>query len=86
MWQAGRLPVETLLTSISPMSEINQLLDGLADGRAIRQVMVPIRRDPRYSLRSERRLGVEAVDPRLKPGEERGANRFARDELARYCS
>ncbi|HEX7873591.1 MAG TPA: alcohol dehydrogenase catalytic domain-containing protein [Sphingobium sp.] len=41
MWRAGRLPVEKLLTSISPMSEINSLLDGLADGSAIRQVMVP---------------------------------------------
>jgi Zn-dependent alcohol dehydrogenase len=41
MWRAGRLPVETLLTSISPLSEINSLLDNLADGRAIRQVMVP---------------------------------------------
>lgn len=41
MWRAGRLPVETLLTSISPMSQINSLLDGLAEGRAIRQVIVP---------------------------------------------
>ncbi len=41
MWRAGRLPVEKLLTSISPMSEINSLLDSLADGQAIRQVMVP---------------------------------------------
>lgn len=41
MWRAGRLPVETLLTSISPLSEINSLLDSLADGRAIRQVVVP---------------------------------------------
>ncbi|WP_238995230.1 zinc-binding dehydrogenase [Sphingomonas solaris] len=41
MWRAGRLPVETLLTSISPLSGINTLLDGLADGSAIRQVMVP---------------------------------------------
>ncbi len=41
MWRAGRLPVETLLTSVSPLSEINSLLDGLAEGRAIRQVIVP---------------------------------------------
>lgn len=41
MWRAGRLPVERLLTSISPMAEINRLLDGLADGEAIRQVMIP---------------------------------------------
>jgi Zn-dependent alcohol dehydrogenase len=41
LWRSGRLPVEKLLTSISPMSEINELLDSLADGSAIRQVMVP---------------------------------------------
>jgi len=41
MWRGGRLPVEKLLTSISPLSEINTLLDLMADGSAIRQVMVP---------------------------------------------
>lgn len=41
MWRAGRLPVEKLLSSISPLSEINSLLDNLADGQAIRQVIVP---------------------------------------------
>ncbi|MBB5687686.1 zinc-binding dehydrogenase [Sphingobium boeckii] len=41
MWQSGRLPVEKLLTSISPLSEINDLLDSLADGQAIRQIVVP---------------------------------------------
>ena len=41
LWRAGRLPVERLLTSISPMAEINTLLDRLADGSAIRQVMRP---------------------------------------------
>lgn len=41
MWQAGRLPVERLLTSVGPMTEINALLDSLANGQAIRQVMVP---------------------------------------------
>lgn len=41
MWKNGRLPVEKLLTSISPLTEINGLLDKLADGKAIRQVMVP---------------------------------------------
>ena len=41
MWRSGRLPVEKLLTSISPMSRINTLLDLMADGSAIRQVMVP---------------------------------------------
>jgi alcohol dehydrogenase len=41
MWRGGRLPVEKLLTSISPLSRINTLLDLMADGSAIRQVMVP---------------------------------------------
>jgi len=41
LWRAGRLPVERLLTSISPLSEINTLLDRLADGSAIRQIVRP---------------------------------------------
>jgi alcohol dehydrogenase len=41
LWRAGKLPVEKLLTSVSPMDEVNDLLDALAEGRAVRQVMVP---------------------------------------------
>jgi alcohol dehydrogenase len=41
LWRAGRLPVERLLTSISPLEEINELMDRLAEGKAIRQVVVP---------------------------------------------
>ncbi len=41
LWRAGRLPVEMLLTSVGPMSELNTLLDALADGRAIRQIIRP---------------------------------------------
>lgn len=41
LWKAGRLPVERLLTSVHPLSEINTLLDALADGRAIRQIVTP---------------------------------------------
>ncbi len=41
LWRAGRLPVERLLTSISPLSDINGLLDRLASGEAIRQVVKP---------------------------------------------
>lgn len=41
MWRGGRLPVEKLLTSVSPMAQINSLLDLMADGSAIRQVMIP---------------------------------------------
>ena len=41
LWRAGRLPVEMLLTSVGPMSELNSLLDALADGQAIRQIIRP---------------------------------------------
>lgn len=41
LWRAGRLPVERLLTSVSPLSDINKLLDRLADGSAIRQIVTP---------------------------------------------
>ncbi len=41
LWRAGRLPVEKLLTSTSPLSSINQLLDELANGSAIRQIVMP---------------------------------------------
>lgn len=41
LWRAGRLPVEQLLTSVSPLSEINTLMDRLAEGAAIRQVVIP---------------------------------------------
>ncbi len=41
LWRAGRLPVERLLSSVSPLGEINHLLDELAAGRAIRQIVIP---------------------------------------------
>jgi Zn-dependent alcohol dehydrogenase len=41
LWRAGRLPVDRLLTSVSPLSEINTLLDELASGAAIRQIVIP---------------------------------------------
>jgi alcohol dehydrogenase len=41
LWRAGRLPVDRLLTSISPLADINALLDELASGRAIRQIVMP---------------------------------------------
>jgi Zn-dependent alcohol dehydrogenase len=41
LWRAGRLPVEKLLTSVGPLEEINELMDKLAEGKAIRQVIVP---------------------------------------------
>ena len=41
LWRAGRLPVERLLTSVSPLSDINRLLDELSSGAAIRQIVIP---------------------------------------------
>ena len=41
LWRAGRLPVEKLLTSVSPLAEINALFDRLASGTAIRQIVIP---------------------------------------------
>jgi Zn-dependent alcohol dehydrogenase len=41
LWRAGRLPVDRLLTSVSPLSDINSLLDQLASGAAIRQIVTP---------------------------------------------
>ncbi|MEP1607058.1 MAG: alcohol dehydrogenase catalytic domain-containing protein [Marinomonas sp.] len=44
LWKAGRLPVEKLLTSISPMDDINMLMDRLASGEAVRQIIIPASR------------------------------------------
>jgi alcohol dehydrogenase len=41
LWRAGRLPIERLLTSVSPLSELNLLMDRLASGAAVRQVVLP---------------------------------------------
>lgn len=41
LWRAGRLPVEKLLTGVRPMAEINDALDALASGQAIRQILIP---------------------------------------------
>ncbi len=41
LWRAGRLPVERLLTSVSPLSDINHLFEQLAGGDAIRQIVIP---------------------------------------------
>lgn len=41
LWRAGKLPVERLLSSVGPLEEINDLMDKLAEGKAIRQVVVP---------------------------------------------
>jgi len=41
LWQAGRLPVEKLLTSVNPLEDINALMDKLHKGEAVRQIVVP---------------------------------------------
>ncbi len=42
LWRAGRLPVEKLLTSSNSLAQINHLLDELASGNAIRQIIIPM--------------------------------------------
>ncbi|OBG97764.1 alcohol dehydrogenase [Mycobacterium sp. E136] len=39
LWRAGRLPVESLVSSTISLDEINSGMDELADGRAVRQVI-----------------------------------------------
>ena len=41
LWRAGRLPVERLLTSVGPLETLNNALDKLARGDAIRQIVLP---------------------------------------------
>jgi Zn-dependent alcohol dehydrogenase len=41
LWRAGRLPVERLLTSVSPLADINMLFDRLHSGHAVRQIVIP---------------------------------------------
>jgi len=43
LWRAGRLPVEHLLNGVSGLSDINRLMDELASGRVIRQIVIPTR-------------------------------------------
>ena len=39
-WRDGRLPVEKLISRIITLDEINEAMDELADGKAVRQVIV----------------------------------------------
>lgn len=39
LWRAGRLPVESLVSSTITLDEINSGMDELADGRAVRQII-----------------------------------------------
>ncbi|OBJ42352.1 alcohol dehydrogenase [Mycobacterium colombiense] len=39
LWQSGRLPVESLVSSTIPLDGINEAMDNLADGTAVRQLI-----------------------------------------------
>lgn len=41
LWRAGRLPVEKLISSRRELTELNEALDELAEGTAIRQILFP---------------------------------------------
>lgn len=41
LWLDGKLPVEKLISGRRPLAEINDALEALADGTAIRQIIVP---------------------------------------------
>jgi alcohol dehydrogenase len=41
LWQEGRLPVEKLISAHRPLNELNEALEALADGSAIRQIILP---------------------------------------------
>lgn len=40
MWREGRLPVEELVSGTIRLEDINQAMDDLADGKAVRQIIV----------------------------------------------
>jgi alcohol dehydrogenase len=39
MWRRGRLPVERLITSHISLADVNEGMDALARGEAIRQII-----------------------------------------------
>jgi len=41
LWRAGKLPLQQLVRT-RPMAEINEALDELAEGRSVRQVLLPL--------------------------------------------
>jgi alcohol dehydrogenase len=40
LWREGKLPVEELISSRIALADINQAMDQLADGKAVRQVIM----------------------------------------------
>ncbi|MBB1158148.1 alcohol dehydrogenase catalytic domain-containing protein [Amycolatopsis dendrobii] len=49
LWRAGRLPVDRMLSAELSLAEINEAMDELAAGRAVRQVVRPHRRGDAHS-------------------------------------
>ena len=41
MWREGRLPVDRLLSSTGGLEDLNSMMDDLAAGRVVRQVVIP---------------------------------------------
>lgn len=41
LWRAGRLPVDRLASDTLPLDRVNEALDALADGSAVRQILRP---------------------------------------------
>jgi len=39
LWRSGRLPVESLVSSTVALEDINEAMDRLADGAAVRQII-----------------------------------------------
>jgi Zn-dependent alcohol dehydrogenase len=39
LWRAGRLPIEALVSSTIDLDQINDGMDELADGHAVRQII-----------------------------------------------
>ncbi|MGO4490998.1 alcohol dehydrogenase, partial [Arthrobacter sp. 2YAF22_2] len=40
LWRDGKLPVEELISSRIALADINEAMDQLADGKAVRQVIM----------------------------------------------
>ena len=41
LWRAGRLPVERLLSATGPLDDVNLMMDRLASGEVVRQIILP---------------------------------------------
>ena len=46
LWREGKLPVEKLISAHRPISELNDALEDLAEGTAIRQIILPAHAEP----------------------------------------